>query len=303
LSSSARPCGSPGRCSLAAMPMPPMIAKTAQARRIAVPKRDKEQDALEEKEAVVPLVGGSDGMIEDIGSDPAAVDAESLVGEAASTTLRALATWPCEFTATLSENFEAGATFTIQGPLGPIKVQPPTDAKPGMSLRYRLAPKPDLRVQVPPGGKPGSVVTFQRASGIHTIVKVPDGHWAGDLFDVVPPALMVLVPQGAQKGDFVTFHTPAISNQPVEWFRAQVPAGVPPGKFLTARLPMPKPQKPSALDPNQSLAAFWHAFSYSAGGEGLATVWDALTSGGGGPLHLPGLACDSSSLRLPQAGA
>lgn len=234
----------------------PVITSSKEAK-AAQAKEDQDPDALD---AEVPLMGSSDSLVQHLSADPFAVDAERVDGLGGE--LEAQAVPPCEFAATLSDSYQPGTSFTIQGPLGPIKVNPPPDAKPGMTLRYRLAPTPDFRVQVPPGGKPGSPVTFQRADGVEICVQVPEGHGPGDSFDVTPPALMVRVPDGAEKGDFVVFHGPIAPNQQPEWFRAQVPDGLAPGRFLTARLPVPKPSKSSPPPKQGGLGAAWKAFKH-----------------------------------------
>mmetsp|Transcript_76241 Transcript_76241/g.176924 ORF Transcript_76241/g.176924 Transcript_76241/m.176924 type:complete len:247 (+) Transcript_76241:80-820(+) len=220
----------------------PIIAKAAEASGLTATEEDQDPDA---QDASVPLMESSDNLVQHLNNDPFTVDAERVDGEMGGE-LRAQATLPCEFAATLSDNFTAGTNFTVQGPLGPIRVEPPPDAKPGMTLRYRLAPKPDFRVQVPPGGKPGSPVTFKRADGVEISVVVPEGYGPGDSFDVTPPALMVKVPEGASQGDFVVFPDPSSPPQAPDWFRAQVPSGLQPNQFMTARLPAPKLQKQSA---------------------------------------------------------
>lgn len=225
---------------------------------------DQDPDALDAK---VPLMGSSDSLVRHLNADPHAVDAERVEREAMGGECEAQAVPPCEFAATLSQTYQPGTAFTIEGPLGPIKVNPPADAMPGMTLRYRLAPTPDFRVQVPPGGKPGSPVAFQRADGVEIVVHVPEGHGPGDSFDVTPPALMVRVPDGAEKGDFVIFHGPVAPDHQPEWFRAQVPDGLSPGRFLTARLPVPKPSKLNPKPKEGGWGAAWKAFRQEVSAE------------------------------------
>eukprot|EP00419_Tripos_fusus_P006730 CAMPEP_0172671782 /NCGR_PEP_ID=MMETSP1074-20121228/11130_1 /TAXON_ID=2916 /ORGANISM="Ceratium fusus, Strain PA161109" /LENGTH=277 /DNA_ID=CAMNT_0013488883 /DNA_START=1 /DNA_END=834 /DNA_ORIENTATION=+ len=185
-----------------------------------------------------------DGMpvVQQLASDPSAVDAERFEGSLHGQ-LQAHATQPCEFCAELSKDYKPGVSFTVQGPFGPIKVEPPANAKPGMSLRYRLAPKPVFRIQVPPGVKAGDAVKFNREDGIEVSVQVPTGTQPGETFEVTPPALMVKVPEGASAGDDLVFPGRRGSDgQPTEWFRARVPTGLEPNRYLTARLPGPDPQ-------------------------------------------------------------
>jgi len=228
-------------------------------------QEDPDQDP-ETRDAKVPLMGSSDSLVQHLSPDPYSVDAEFLDHEDIGGMFQTKAVLPCEFAATLSDQYQKGQTFTIPGPCGPIKVEPPEDAEPGSTLRFRLAPTPDFRVQVPPGGKPGDSVTFQRADGVEISVQVPEGHGPGDSFDVTPPALMVRVPEGAGKGDWLAFHFPCNPDQQPDWFRAQVPVGLAPGKFITARLPVPKRQK-SAPQQKGGWGASWKAFKREVGYE------------------------------------
>jgi len=243
----------------------PVIASSREAK-VGSPMAAKDDQDPETQDAKVPLMGSSDSLVQHLSPDPFSVDAEHIDAEATGGMLQARAALPCEFAATLSDSYTQGQTFTIQGPCGPIKVEPPKDAEPGMTLRYRLAPTPDYRVQVPPGGKPGDSVTFQRADGVEITVRVPEGQGPGDTFDVTPPALMVRVPDGAEKGDFLVFSFPSPPNQPTEWFRAQVPEGLSPGKFFSARLPMPKMQR-ATPPPKGGWSAAWKAIRSEIGFE------------------------------------
>merc|ERR1719343_1603951 len=97
--------------------------------------------------------------------DPLAVDTEYLGGPGfgqQTDKLKTLATPPLQFCATLGENFKAGESITVQGPLGPITVEPPPEAQAGMALRYQLVPRPDFKVQVPPNTQSGTEVRFDR---------------------------------------------------------------------------------------------------------------------------------------------
>jgi len=210
------------------------------------PGPEAESSALREEEldAKLPLMNDSDSLVQHLMPDPFTVDAESLA-EGPRGEMLAPATLPIEFAATLSPNFKPGEAFTIQGPLGPIKVNPPDDAEPGMTLKYRLAPRPDFRVQVPQGARPGSEVKFQRHDGVEVSVLVPEGLAPGETFDVTPPSLMVKVPDGASAGDILAFQLPPTGPQvPPQWFRGPVPEGLEAGKYFTARLPMPSTRPP-----------------------------------------------------------
>jgi len=179
-------------------------------------------------------------VVQQLASDPSAADAERFEGNLDGQ-LQAHATQPCEFCAELSKDYKPGSCFTVQGPFGPIKVEPPANAQPGMLLRYRLAPKPAFRIRVPAGAKAGDDVKFNREDGIEVSVQVPTGSHPGDTFDVTPPALMVKVPEGAAAGDHLVFPGQRGSNgQPVEWLRVRVPSGLQPNRYLTARLPGPE---------------------------------------------------------------
>ena len=82
-------------------------------------------------------------FVQTLPRDPLAVEAEYLGGPGfgqLTDKLKTLATPPLEFCATLAENFKAGESITVQGPLGPITVEPPPEAQAGMSLRYSLCP-------------------------------------------------------------------------------------------------------------------------------------------------------------------
>lgn len=180
--------------------------------------------------------------VQQLASDPAAADAERFEGNLDGH-LQAHATQPCEFCAELSKDYKPGACFTVQGPFGPIKVEPPANARPGMSLRYRLAPKPAFRIRVPAGAKAGDAVKFNREDGVEVSVQVPTGSQPGDFFEVTPPALMVKVPEGAVAGDHLVFAgRRGPDGQPIEWFRVRVPIGLEPNRYLTARLPGPESQ-------------------------------------------------------------
>jgi hypothetical protein len=188
-------------------------------------------------------------IVEHLPPDPSVVDAElldrppnQLLAGDGRTLRQASATPPCEFCAHLPNTFQPGRPFTVIGPLGPVTVEPPEYALPGMSLRYRLAPRPAHRLHVPAGSSAGDELTFQRPEdGVEVSVFVPEGLFPGDTFDITPPALMVKVPTDTEGGDLVVFSgPPATDGHPQEWFWARVPQGMAPNQYMTARLPRPK---------------------------------------------------------------
>jgi len=152
----------------------------------------------------------------------------------------AFATLPVEFTMTLSQEYKAGDMVTIIGPHGRMQVQPPPGAEPGANVRYRLGPRPDFEIRVPAGSGPGKEVKFVRKDGVSVAATVPDGMRPGDVFGVLPPAVMVLVPEGAEPGDPVVFR--ALGGPPA-YCRAYIPPGMRPGKYFAARLPPPPEQQ------------------------------------------------------------
>jgi len=216
----------------------------------AAPQGHSAPEEQQPAHANVSSASPSQNIVQHLSSDAFTVDAEYLDGagthgQTTGELWKAQATPPCEFSATLSQSFKPGEPFMVQGPLGPIRVEPPPEAQPGMSLLYRLAPRPDFRVQVPPGARPGSQMKFVRSDGVEVIVQVPAGVSPGDSFDVTPPALMVKVPEGAGPGAYMIFKNPCDSEES-EWYRVRVPEGAQPGNFLTARLPAPKQPRPGA---------------------------------------------------------
>lgn len=229
-----------------------MIAKSPGSEARTLAAREEDQELAEAK---LPLMREEESPVEHLAADPFAAGAELLDGGPRGEVL-APCVLPVEFTATLSEHFKPGEAFTIQGPLGPIKVEPPEDAEPGTTLRYRLAPQPDFRVRVPEGARPGSAVRFPRADGVEVSVAVPDGMSPGDIFDVTPPALMVKVPEGASAGDLIAFRYPAPPEAPAPWFRAPLPEGLEPGRYFTAKLPVPKTRPPAG---HPQLQSWWKA--------------------------------------------
>jgi len=182
-------------------------------------------------------------FVQTLPRDPLAVEAEYLGGPGfgqLTDKLKTLATPPLEFCATLAANFKAGESITVQGPLGPITVEPPPEAEGGMSLRYQLVPRPDFRVHVSPNTQPGTEVHFDRGDGIEISAMVPMSLQDGDAFEVTPPALMVKVPDNAVSGMQIAFRSCSELEETAEWFGLTLPEGCQPGKYVTAKLPHPK---------------------------------------------------------------
>merc|ERR1712083_1019096 len=122
-----------------------------------------------------------------------------------------------------------------------VEVEPPENAEPGMILKYRLAPPHEFQLRVPPGLRPGESARFQRPDGVEIAVPVPRNLKPGDTFEVLPPALMVLVPENVKAGEFVVFRATSEAGNTngtdvTEWCRVQVPEGAEPGKYFGARL-------------------------------------------------------------------
>jgi len=172
-----------------------------------------------------------------LGSSPCNTTCERVRGWREGSELEALATRPVEFSVSLPQNHEPGTKLRVPGPHGTVEVLPPPETKPGETIRYRLAPRPEFQIEVPPGATSGAPVRFERADGIEVSVTVPPEHRPGDIFEVTPPALMVQVPANAVACDQVIFRSG--SGLDTEWFRAQVPAGLAPGMYFAARLPPP----------------------------------------------------------------
>jgi len=196
-------------------------------------------------------------VVHPLARDPLAVEAEYLGGPGfgqLTDRVKALATPPLEFCATLSESFKVGEPITVQGPLGPITVEPPPEAEAGMSLRYQLVPRPDFRVQVPTNTQPGTEVRFDRGDGIEISMIVPKS-LQDDAFEVTPPALMVKAPEGSVAGMQIAFRNCSDPEETAEWFGLTLPEGCQPGKYVTAKLPHPK--KRSGIRALKSQAWEW----------------------------------------------
>jgi hypothetical protein len=161
-----------------------------------------------------------------------------------------LATPPIELTATLPPDYQPGSKKPVQlmGPHGVIEVVPPDAVRPGQIMHYRLAPPHEFRMEVPnDGAKPGTEARFIRPDGVEISVPVPPNLKPGELFEVLPPALMVRVPQGCSSGDAVVFRRTVSATEPngaalTEWCRAVVPKDACPGQYFAARIPPPHGQ-------------------------------------------------------------
>merc|ERR1712129_9592 len=190
-----------------------------------------------------PIVHPNTCFVHALPRDPLAVEAEYLGGPGfgqQTDKLKTLATPPLEFCATLSDNFKAGESITVQGPLGPITVEPPPEAEAGMSLRYQLVPRPEFKVHVPPNAQPGTEVRFDCGDGVEINAMVPNCLQDGDTFEVTPPALMVKVPDNGVAGMQIAFRSCSELEESAEWFGLTLPEGCQPGKYVTAKLPHPK---------------------------------------------------------------
>jgi len=199
-------------------------------------------------------------FVEGCPRDPLAVEAEYLGGPGfgqLTDKLKTLATPPLEFCATLADNFKAGEAITVQGPLGPITVEPPPEAEAGMSLRYQLVPRPDFRVHVSPNTQPGTEVRFDRGDGVEISAMVPTSLQDGDAFEVSPPALMVRVPDNGVAGTQIAFRSCSDFEETAEWFGLTLPEGCQPGRYVTAKLPHPR--KRGGLKALKSQAWEWKA--------------------------------------------
>jgi hypothetical protein len=184
----------------------------------------------------------------------AAVNSEFVpAGGRSGNEIETVATPPIELTAKVPEKHEEGEKVKIAGPHGPIEVAPPKDSKPGDEFVYRLVPLYEFRVEVPAGAKPGLEIEVKRRDGVRVSISVPPGLKPGDIFEVLPPALIVKVPDGAKGGDYVVYHPVAAPGAQMDpqmaqlWIRTVVPEGAEPGQYFAARLPMP-------LDPQELLA-------------------------------------------------
>lgn len=117
----------------------------------------------------------------------------------------------------------------VNGPHGPIMVELPEDAVPGEQRSWRLGPV-GQKVVVPEGASEGVLIDHE-VEGVVRQVAVPPGVAPGESFEVVPPALVVMVPQGVQSGDFLEF--PGING---EMLKVLAPEGLKAGQYFSLLL-------------------------------------------------------------------
>jgi len=117
----------------------------------------------------------------------------------------------------------------VNGPHGPIMVELPQDAQPGEQRSWRLGPMGE-QVTVPEGAEAGSKIDVVVAGdSIQAIV--PPGKKPGDTFEVVPPAVVVMIPQGVEDGDFLEFQ-----SMNSETLKVPAPTGLKPGQYFSILL-------------------------------------------------------------------
>jgi len=146
-----------------------------------------------------------------------------------------LATPAIQFDINVPDDYTDGQKIPVPGPHGTIEIVPPSGAKPGETLKFRVKPPSDLRVTVPPKVSAGQTMIFESTdkSPSKISVKVPKGLKPGDVFEITPPSVMVLVPKNANVGDTVLFQAGG------KWCRTKIPENIELGHFA-ARLPKPQ---------------------------------------------------------------
>lgn len=117
----------------------------------------------------------------------------------------------------------------VSGPHGPIMVELPEDALPGEQRTWRLGPD-GQQVLIPDGMTEGMTIECELEGRIVQAV-VPAGKVPGDSFEVVPPALVVMIPQGACPGDTLEF--PGLDGEPL---KVPAPEGLLPGQYFSLLL-------------------------------------------------------------------
>jgi hypothetical protein len=220
-----------------------------------------------EKNTYTQVGADNTGLVFDYGANELAVDTERIPGPLLDLGVETLATPPIELTASVPESFteediKEKKPFKVRGPHGPIEVKPPDGAVRGGAVTLRLVPRPEFRIEVPPEARPGLCFNVKRADGVEVQVPVPPNLKPGDKFEVLPPAMMVRVPEGIEAGAYVLFRHTVVANRAegtevIEWCRVQVPEGVRSGQYFAARLPLPgKPSKnvhPQNIKPSASV--------------------------------------------------
>jgi len=120
-------------------------------------------------------------------------------------------------------------TVCVKGPHGPIMVELPEDAVPGEERTWRLGPY-GQQVTVPEGVCEGSQIDCE-IDGRDMKINVPAGKSPGDTFEVVPPALVVMIPKGSQAGDLLEF-----TGLNGELLKVPAPDGMKPGQYFSLLL-------------------------------------------------------------------
>jgi hypothetical protein len=149
----------------------------------------------------------------------------------------ALSMWPAEIEVDVPEDWKEGEEVPAQGPHGRILFKLPEGSQAGTKQKFGLKPSTDFRVEIPEGFGEGMSMTLERDDGTRISIAVPKGKKAGDTFEVIPPAAMVLVPDDVQAGEIVCFPLPGPPTK--QWFSAQVPNELILGRYFAARLPPP----------------------------------------------------------------
>uniref|UniRef100_A0A7S1AIW2 Uncharacterized protein n=1 Tax=Noctiluca scintillans TaxID=2966 RepID=A0A7S1AIW2_NOCSC len=137
---------------------------------------------------------------------------------------------PQDLVFVVPRDFVPGELITVEGPHGPCCVPLPLDIQPGQWCSVRLGPNPTHTLVVPEGARRGQSVYFMGPDG-QVEVTIPPGKKPGDTFDVIPPAMMVQVPDGAVPGDQLSFMT-----SQGEQLLTVVPENHHPGQYFAAAL-------------------------------------------------------------------
>lgn len=142
--------------------------------------------------------------------------------------LRATATAPVEISFEVPFDLKPSATqVCVVGPHGALKIDLPRDARPGQELKVRLGPAETYSVTVPEDLADDALVTLKLPSGLLYQVKVPSDKKPGDEFEIIPPVMMVQVPDKAVPGMKVIY-TDSRGDDQV----ALIPDGVKPGEYF-----------------------------------------------------------------------